>query len=201
MKDLFKEKAKDWDTSDRARQLSMAIGRAILENVVLIPSMNVLDFGAGTGLITSQIAPFVKSVTAVDVSQSMLDKLRAKVELNKKVIVICQDITADPLGQEYDLVMSAMAMHHVKDTDNMLKQFAHHLKEGGQIALADLDAEDGTFHKEGTQGVFHNGFDREEFSKVLVKQGFSHIRYLTAYTVIGEKGSYPVFLVLAKKGH
>ena len=200
MTDLFKEKAKDWDVSDRARQLSTGIGTAILENVVLTPNMDVLDFGAGTGLITSQIAPFVKSVTAVDVSESMLDKLRAKVELNKKVVVICQDITADPLGQKYDLVMSAMAMHHVKDTDNMLKQFSQHLKEGGQIALADLDAEDGSFHKEGTQGVFHNGLDREEYSKALVKEGFSQIRYLTAYTVIGENGSYPVFLVLANKG-
>jgi hypothetical protein len=27
--------------------------------------------------------------------------------------------------------------------------------------LADLDAEDGTFHTQGLEGVFHDGFERE----------------------------------------
>jgi len=124
MSDLFKEKAKEWDTNDRSQQLSSGIGSAILENINLTQSMEVLDFGAGTGLITSQIAPFVKRVTAVDISDSMLEKLRAKTELQEKVHVLCHDITVSRLNQEFDLIMSAMAMHHVKDTENMLNQFS-----------------------------------------------------------------------------
>ena len=124
MSDLFKEKAKEWDTNDRSQQLSSGIGSAILENIHLTKSMEVLDFGAGTGLITSQIAPFVKRVTAIDISESMLEKLRAKTELQEKVQVLCHDITVSRLNQEFDLIMSAMAMHHVKDTENMLNQFS-----------------------------------------------------------------------------
>ena len=121
MTDKFKEKAKDWDVNDRIKQLSSAIGSCILKNVELNAHMHVMDFGAGTGLITSQVAPYVNKITAVDISQAMLEQLIAKQELKDKVQALCQDITSKPTGEKYDLIMSAMAMHHVKDTDNMVK--------------------------------------------------------------------------------
>jgi len=59
---------------------------------------------------------------------------------------LCRDITQTPTGNKYDLIINAMAMHHVEDTDNMLSAFSAHLKTGAKIALADLDKEDGSFH-------------------------------------------------------
>ena len=199
MTDLFKEKAKDWDANERRKQLSQGIGGAILKNVALNDQMHVMDFGAGTGLITAQVAPLVKKVTAVDVSQSMLDKLVSKVELQGKVDILCQDITAHPTGVEHDLIMSAMAMHHVEDTHNMVQKFAQHLKSGGQLALADLDAEDGGFHNPPSEGVFHKGFDRAAFGEILRLHGFKDIHFVTAYTAERENGNYPIFLAMATK--
>ena len=202
MTDLFEEKSNNWDTNDRRRRLSAGIGESILKNIVLTPKMHVMDFGAGTGLISSQAAPFVQKITAVDVSESMLERLRSKPELKDKVEVICQDITQNPIGIEFDLIMSAMAMamHHAEDTDNLIKQFATHLKHGGEIALADLDLEDGSFHENGTEGVFHMGFDRLKFEKLLKKHGFVNVRFDDAYVVQGESRSYPIFLARATKG-
>ena len=60
MTDLFNEKAKDWDDNEMRTILSSAIGSAILEHVALHDQMRVMDFGAGTGFITSQVAPLVK---------------------------------------------------------------------------------------------------------------------------------------------
>jgi cyclopropane fatty-acyl-phospholipid synthase-like methyltransferase len=199
MTDKFKEKAKDWDVNDRVKQLSAAIGSCILKNVELNAQMHVMDFGAGTGLITSQVAPYVNKIIAVDISLSMLDQLNAKQELKDKVQALCQDITSKPTGIKYDLIMSAMAMHHVKDTDNMVKQFAAHLKSGAKIALADLDKEDGSFHPKGVEGVYHNGFERSEFRATLEKHGFKDIHFETAHTVQGETRPYPIFLALATK--
>ena len=199
MADLFEEKSKTWDSNDRRKLLSAGIGASILKNVILDPEMEVLDFGAGTGLISSQIAPFVKKITAVDVSESMLERLLSKPDLKDKVEVICQDITENPIGIKYDLIVSAMAMHHVQDTDNMVKQFAAHLKRGGGVALADLDSEDGSFHENGTEGVFHLGFDRGEFELILAKHGFTNIRFADAYTVQTGNSSYPIFLAMATK--
>jgi 2-polyprenyl-3-methyl-5-hydroxy-6-metoxy-1,4-benzoquinol methylase len=199
MTDLFQEKAQDWDVNDMVKALSMGIGSAILDNVILNESMQVMDFGAGTGLITAQVANEVGKVTAVDVSQAMLDKLAAKEELRGKVEIVCQNIIEQPIGTEFDLIVSAMAMHHVEDTDKMIQRFAEHLKPGARVALADLDEEDGSFHPEDVQGVYHSGFNREAFMDKLEAHGFKDIRFVTAHTASKEEKSYPIFLALASK--
>ena len=199
MTDLFKEKAQDWDANDKVRGLSSGIGAAIQANVILDKTMSVMDFGAGTGLITAQIADKVKKVTAVDVSEAMLEKLMAKEALQGKVEAVCRNILEKPLAVRFDLIVSAMAMHHVDDTDKMIACFAGHLKPGGKIALADLDEEDGTFHPAGIEGVYHKGFNREAFGLLLSRHNFKDIRFVNAHTICKEDKSYPVFLVLATR--
>ena len=199
MTDIFKERSKDYDKNEMVQKLSSAIGSCIIENVELNKQMHVLDFGAGTGLITSQIAPYVEKITAVDISQSMLDKLIAKQENTDKVQALCHDMTIAPIGKEYDLIMSAMAMHHVENTDNLVKQFSEHLKSGAKIALADLDKEDGSFHPKGMEDVYHEGFERSEFQATLEKHDFKDINFETAHTINGETRPYPIFLALATK--
>ena len=199
MADLFEEKSQEWDKNEMIRGLSSAIGSTMLEKVDFHPDMEVMDFGAGTGLISGQVATKVGKITAVDISEAMLEKLVAKPELQGKVKTICQDITQKPLAEKYDVIVSAMAMHHVEDTDNLAKTFASHLKPQGKVALADLDSEDGSFHPEDTEGVYHSGFDRDSMKSILEKNGFSNIEFVTAHTVEKESGHYPVFLVTATK--
>jgi len=199
MSDLFNEKAKDWDANDLPRQLSAAIGSSILENISFHDEMDVLDFGAGTGLISAHVAPLVNKIIALDISAAMLEQLVAKPELHGRVEAVCQNIIDNPLAAKFDLIMSAMAMHHVADTEKLIQRFAEHLKPGAKIALADLDKEDGSFHPEDAKGVFHAGFDRDEFQNLLAKYGFEDIRFVTAHTVNKEEKSYPIFLAIATK--
>jgi len=199
MSDLFNKKADDWDGQTIPQQLSKTIGPALIEHVSLNPEMDVMDFGAGTGLLTSHIVPLVKNVAAVDISKAMLNQLIAKPEFKEKVTAYCQDILHDPLDKQFDLIISAMAIHHVKETAQLLKSFAQHLKPGARIALADLDEEDGSFHPPETQGVFHLGFDREAFSTLLKDAGFEEIQFLTAHIVEKDGRDFPVFLVLGRK--
>jgi len=200
MADLFEEKAKDWDVNEMVLALSSAIGAAIKEQVELNETMHVMDFGAGTGLVTAQVAERVGKVTAVDVSQSMLDQLVAKEHLELKVDTVCQNILELPLDTRFDLIVSAMAIHHVEDTNALVRSFAEHLKPGARVALADLDAEDGTFHPADAQGVYHAGFDRDEFQSILERYGFKDVNFVTAHTVNKEGKTYPIFLVTAAKG-
>jgi cyclopropane fatty-acyl-phospholipid synthase-like methyltransferase len=199
MADLFSEKAKDWDMNEMVLQLSKEVSAAILENIDLNDQMQVMDFGAGTGLITSHVLPHVKNIVAVDISKAMLDELISKTDFHGKVEIVCQDITEQPLDIKFDLIMSAMAMHHVKDTNLLIQRFAEHLNSGAQVALADLDAEDGTFHPQDIKGVFHDGFERDNLKSILEKNGFKDIQFITAHTVNKEVKSYPVFLVTALK--
>jgi putative AdoMet-dependent methyltransferase len=199
MADLFEEKAEDWDVNEMVRNLSSAIGSAILENVKFKDEMNVMDFGAGTGLISAHVAPLVNKITAIDTSEAMLAQLMEKDELQGKVEGVCQNILEQPIDTKFDVIMSAMAMHHVDDTEKMVSSFAHHLKPGAKVALADLDKEDGSFHPPEAQGVFHSGFERKYFQKILENNGFEDVSFVTAHTVNKESTSYPVFLALATK--
>ena len=200
MSDLFEEKSRDWDQNERVLAISRAVGDAVLRHADLRPGDRVLDFGAGTGLICGRIAPRVQRMVAVDISQSMLDQLARKPELQGCVETRCQDILDCPLDERFDLIVSAMAMHHVEDTDRLARSLFGHLLPGGRIALADLDAEDGYFHDTGpdTEGVYHHGFDREDLARRFAEAGFEDIRFETAHVVRKHK-DYPIFLMLARR--
>ncbi|MAT27056.1 MAG: methyltransferase type 12 [Sandaracinus sp.] len=199
MADLFEDKAEGWDERPVPQQISQGVFAAIEANVPLSPDLAVLDFGAGTGLIAGKLAPHVERILAVDVSEAMLAQLAAKPELEGKAEVVCRDILEEPLDEKVDLVVSAMAMHHVEDTRALLSTLHAHLEDGGRVALADLDAEDGTFPPPETEGVYHQGFDREALGALLEEVGFREPRFVTACEVDREGARYPVFLVTATK--
>ncbi len=201
MPDRFQEQARDWDERPVPRIISEAVGDLLRSSVEWSPTMRVIDFGAGTGLVASHVAPLVSKVVAVDTSAAMLEQLAAKTELAGKVETHHRDILEQPLGDSFDGVVSAMAMHHVRDTAKLLRAFRDHLRSGGFVALADLDTEDGSFHPPGTEGVFHHGFDRGGLGNELRAAGFGDVEFRTAVEVTREQGgpAYPIFLVTATK--
>lgn len=199
MSDLFRDKAADWDARPVPLQISEGVFAALTKNVALDPSLTVMDFGAGTGLVAGKLAPLVKKILAVDVSPSMLEQLAKKPELAGKVEPICQDLLAAPLSVAVDLVVSAMAMHHVEDTKKLARTLFEHVRPGGRVALADLDAEDGSFHDAGTEGVYHRGFVRDALGALLEDAGFREVHFVTACEVTKNDRTYPIFLVTATK--
>jgi 2-polyprenyl-3-methyl-5-hydroxy-6-metoxy-1,4-benzoquinol methylase len=199
MTDLFADKAAGWDQRPIPQQISEGVVSALRSKVDLQSNLQVLDFGAGTGLIASKIAADVGEIIAVDVSASMLEQLAKKEELAGRVRTVCQDLLDTPLESPVDLVVSAMALHHVEDTARLMQTFFAHLKPGGRVALADLDTEDGSFHPPGTEGVFHTGFDRDALRGIMEDVGFERVEFATACEVGREDRSYPVFLVVAQR--
>ncbi len=199
MTDLFQDKSTDWDTRPVPAQISEGVFRALSTAVDLTSELTVMDFGAGTGLLAGKVAPRVKKIVAVDVSPAMLEQLSKKPEIADKAEIICQNILEVPLGRTVDLVVSAMAMHHVEDTGALARTFFAHVAPGGRVALADLDAEDGSFHPPGTEGVYHSGFDRDALGDLLRDAGFTDVHFTTACEVTKEAKRYPVFLLTATK--
>ncbi|MCB9684123.1 MAG: class I SAM-dependent methyltransferase [Alphaproteobacteria bacterium] len=199
MTDLFHDKAAEWDARPVPAQISEGVVRAMLDRVSLSPELVVMDFGAGTGLVGGKLAPHVGHIHAVDISRAMLEQLATKEELRGKVTIHCQDIVHEPLAHEVDLVVSAMAMHHVEDTAALMRAWFRHLRPGGRLAIADLDAEDGSFHPPGTEGVYHSGFERDALRALLAAAGFEDVAFDTAVEVHKEDRAYPVFLLTASR--
>lgn len=201
MTDLFRDKAEDWDSRPVPLQISEGVFAALKAQLKLEPSLVVMDFGAGTGLVSGKLAPHVGQIVAVDVSPAMLEQLAKKPELAGKVeiLILCQDLLHQPLERRFDLVVSAMAMHHVEDTRALVRSLHAHLVPGGRVALADLDREDGSFHPPGTEGVFHHGFERQSLGAMLQEAGFSDVRFVTACEVTRDGCRYPIFLATATR--
>lgn len=108
----FDTGAREWDQRPTSLQLA-AVPPRLLAQVPFATTDRVLDFGAGTGLLATAIAPHVAQVTALDSSGPMLQVLREKGFAN--ITTLQQDIF-DGLPERYDAIVSCMAMHHVPDT-------------------------------------------------------------------------------------
>jgi len=162
--------------------------------------MDVLDFGCGTGLVTMALAPLVGTITGADTSPGMLKVLSEKAGAAGIAIVLrtLDGSVSTALGGPYHLIVSCMTLHHVADVPGLFHQFAAHLLPGGQVALADLDAEDGSFH-EGAAGVHHQGFRREQVMRWLKAAGFREIRLETAVVTRKGEKDYPVFLATGRR--
>lgn len=198
----FDAVAAAWDDEPRRVELAKGIASAILSRLTLSGEWDALDFGCGTGLVTMLLSPYLKSMTGVDSSQGMIDRLNAKIEASKSLNVsgIRLDLEQGELpANRFRLITSAMTLHHIPEIVPLLRSLKGLLHPGGMIALADLETEDGSFHEDKT-GVFHYGFSPGEISEMLAEAGFTEISAGTATTVIKGGQSYPVFLATAVNG-
>lgn len=192
--------ALNWDEEPRRVKLATEIAAAISAALPLAPQWDALDFGCGTGLVTLQLAPFLGSITGVDSSAGMLDKLKSKIASAGITTVRTSQCGLDATGLPpgpFHLITSAMTLHHIQEPAALLTIFRKHLQPGGWLALADLESEDGTFHEDAT-GVFHHGFSTAELTAMLAKAGFKPGRFSTATAVVKGERNFPVFLLVAQ---
>jgi 2-polyprenyl-3-methyl-5-hydroxy-6-metoxy-1,4-benzoquinol methylase len=164
-----------------------------------------MDYGCGTGMCSLPLAHRALSLLAVDVAPGMLAKLKEKADALAlpNIETLQHDLTAHPLeGREFDVILSAMALHHVRDVTLLLQRFRPLLAAHGVLLIADLDREDGSFHQDPT-GVEHHGFKRDWILNALWDAGFRMADIGTAHTIVkpaasgGEPRNYPVFFIAA----
>jgi len=93
----------------------------------------VLECGCGGGQHTAFLAPYARSITAVD-----LNTVKIAVERNKifkNVIFIEDDIAKMNLNRQFDIVFSIGVIHHTDDPDATVQNLIKHLKVGGLLIL------------------------------------------------------------------
>ncbi len=197
---LFDEAARTWDLKLPRVETARKVGEVILSSVPVSKGWRVLDFGAGTGLLTFFLAPHVSEIVALDTSTGMIEVLREKVEkLGARNVKPLQGSYGDfKFEAPFDLIVSSMSVHHVKDVEGLFRWFSSNLKRGGYVAIADLLKEDGTFHSDNT-GVYHFGFDREEFESYMVSAGIESVSFNIVHSIEKNGREYPIFLSVGQK--
>jgi ubiquinone/menaquinone biosynthesis C-methylase UbiE len=201
MTQRFDGLATQWDEDPKRVRMAEAVAEVMTRHLSLHQTQTLLEYGAGTGLIALRLYPYVRDLIALDSSDGMLAVLKNKLKRWNVETIQPRMGSWEGLGDLkdcVDVIVSSMTLHHVRDTSGILKAFHQTLRTGGQLAIADLDEEDGSFH--GEPGVAeHKGFNREMFRQKCEDAGFEQIRFENAYSMVKSGKTFSVFLMTAQK--
>jgi predicted TPR repeat methyltransferase len=98
-----------------------------------------LEIGCGTGKNSEWLMTRTAQLTAVDLSEEMLAKAKAKIKADH-----VQFIQADILGdwtfvdEPFDLITFSLILEHIENLDPVFKKCAETVKEGGLMYVGEL---------------------------------------------------------------
>ena len=195
----FDERAATWDDDpakwDRAREVAAAIETAL----DLRGDERLLEYGAGTGLVTQALGDSVGAATLADTSEGMRSVIHDKIAAGAITDATVWDIdleTADPPDAQFDLIVTVMTLHHIDDIDTVLSRFHQLLTSDGYLCVVDLEHDEhGAFH--GPDAEVHHGFERAALTHSLQSAGFTDVAYEVCHTIERHGATFPVFLANA----
>jgi trans-aconitate 2-methyltransferase len=126
---------RDWNAAEYERLSApiAAMGRDVLDRLVLAGDETVLDAGCGTGKVTRELHARLPRgrVIAVDASASMVEQARA--QLPADVDVRQADLLALDLGESVDAILSTATFHWIRDHDRLFANLLAALAPGGRL--------------------------------------------------------------------
>ena len=159
------ERAATWDDQKEAHvyadQAFATLEPVVMEHLGRWKDLRVLDFGAGTGLLTEKLARVCRDVVALDIAPKMIDLLVAKVEradLNN-VVAIAGELeglaqTHAVLNGPFDLIVASSVCSFLPDFPSALVRLSAMLRSGGLFVQWDWHAN--------AAGDWARGFTRDD---------------------------------------
>jgi SAM-dependent methyltransferase len=199
----FDEEAADWDNDPEKVARAREVALAVAANVPLGPQTRLLEYGAGTGLVTQALLDRVGPVTLADNSPGMRAVVQQKITAGElpadsRVWDLDLEHQSAPPGR-FDVIVTSLVLHHVRTLPPVLAGLVELLDPGGYLCIADLDAEDGSFHAHRHDFDGHQGFDREDLARSLESAGLRDVVVSDCTEVVKEGTAYPVFLATARR--
>ena len=107
------------------------------------PADACVDLGAGTGFVTTALAPLVSSVLAVDISSAMAESLAeraAEAGLGNVATEVADLKELQLRPASADLLVTNYALHHLVDADKraLVARAVTWLRPGGRFVIADM---------------------------------------------------------------
>lgn len=202
----FDKQALEWDNDPQKIERAAVFAKEINDFIKPNKKLNALEFGCGTGLLSFKLKDFFKTITLADNSEGMIKVLKEKIEKEgiKNFIPLQIDLfERDIQFPKIDVIYTLMTLHHIPDINKILNIFNSILELKGYLCIADLVQEDGSFHSNENNFEVHNGFNKDELSGIVLKNGFKVVYYKECFVIekiVDEKiNRYPLFLMICKK--
>jgi ubiquinone/menaquinone biosynthesis C-methylase UbiE len=188
--------ANSWDTPEKIA-LSAHYADRIRSHLKSKNPAKILEVGCGTGLLGANFLNETSTLLGVDTSKGMLDVFNEKFKGLKARSVLLNLEEEELHENNFDLIISSMAFHHLKNPAAMINKLKKLLAPGGAIAVIDLDAEDGTFHPDpANMGVFHFGFSDETTRSWGSSAEFKDYSREIVHNIEKNDKLYPLFLAI-----
>jgi SAM-dependent methyltransferase len=111
---------------------------AFIERLPPLEGKNVLDAGCASGYYTEYALQHGAGVTALDISQKMLDALGARIKSDNLTIRRTDISQPMPFLKDsyFDCVICSLVLHYIKDWTPVLAELYRVMKKGGQLVIS-----------------------------------------------------------------
>ncbi len=143
------------------------------------PPENILDLGAGTGLLSAFLYKYYPSAkfTLADISSNMLEIAKKRFAGKENIYYAIIDYTKNFVDENFDLICSGLSIHHLESEEKVqvYKNIYNHLSDGGTfINLDQFNAntkEMNDFYEEWwIKSIKASGLSQEEYDKWLKRK-------------------------------
>lgn len=186
-RDFFESLAGDWEDLRKIcfedRLTSLVIEKLLPRDLVLA------DVGCGTGSLSVELARFARQVIAVDLSQQMLRRARARAAEKKLANIEFRSGDAEKLpvqSRSVDAAFCIMVLHFIADPQAAITEICRIVKPGGSVIIVDLMAHEQEWMR---AEMAHRwlGFSGDTITGWLRQTGANNIEYEGTGSFAAEK--------------
>jgi len=192
MKNEWDEYAQDWNTDKSVQDYA----KKVFDELKLITSpkdLRILDFGCGTGSLTSLLSPEAKNIVAIDSSSKMIELLNKKSldNVNSISSILNEELIQSDsrLNKKFDLILASSVCSFLPNYEETLHLLKSLLNKDGIFMQWDWLAKD---ENQDT------GLTRTRVKVALESAKFNNIDITVPFIMNSSKGSMSVVMGVGK---
>jgi ubiquinone/menaquinone biosynthesis C-methylase UbiE len=116
----------------------------LFNSLLDLKNKKVLEIGCGAGDYTLKIAPLVKELVAIDISEDVIEEAKKRNIPENVFFKVCDASKLDFKDKTFDCIFSAFTLHEAdpKKQYSILKECHRVLKENGKFCILEITLED-----------------------------------------------------------
>jgi ubiquinone/menaquinone biosynthesis C-methylase UbiE len=140
--DYYERNLEDYERLRALRTRAYARKARILHRAIETPGRcDVLEVGAGSGLVTAFLAPALPraSYVALDFSTAMLAAARARMPASHARFVVTDARSAGLAGEQFNAIVGVDILHHLEAPSDAMREWLRLARPGAKLAILETN--------------------------------------------------------------